>query len=225
MEAMRRIADSISCLKASKIDLTDFFSLETTLLAKSINNTDVFISISFLRHSETLYSFVRSFICSSKDKDWKIIEYSICCGESLDDMCILLFFSLHLDSLLKLSFKYKGDDMPTNCCGYDSEMFSDGEPEIEEPSEDNLPITIELSEDNLPRLEMSEDEVEAEKPETEEILIEFDVKFEILQVLYNLLNPQMPPEVFLMHIVSLQYISFLQEKFVLLIELGNELEY
>ena len=104
-------------------------------------------------------------------------------------------------------------------------MISDGEPEIEEPSEDNLPITIELSEDNLPRLEMSEDEVEAEKPETEEILIEFDVKFEILQVLYNLLNPQMPPEVFLMHIVSLQYISFLQEKFVLLIELGNELEY
>lgn len=92
MEAMRRIADSISCLKASKIDLTDFFSMETTLLAKSINNTDVYISISFLRHNEALYNYVYPVIFSSNNKDWKIIEYSIYCGESLDDMCISFFF-------------------------------------------------------------------------------------------------------------------------------------
>lgn len=136
-----------------------------------------------------------------------------------------ILFSIYIDPLLKLSFKYKGEDIPTNCCGFDSEMFSDGEPEIEEPSDDDLPITIELGEENMPKLEMSEDEGVDEKQDTEEILIEFDVKFDILQVLFNLLNPQMPPEAFLMYIVSLQYISFLNMKFVLLIELGDELEY
>ena len=56
LQAMRRISQSVRVLKVAKIDLTDFFSLETTFSVSSCSNTTVYISINFLRHEEVLLS-------------------------------------------------------------------------------------------------------------------------------------------------------------------------
>lgn len=55
---MQRIANSVTVQKTSKINLTDFFSHETTFVLKSTDNKDVYISISFLRHNQALYKFL-----------------------------------------------------------------------------------------------------------------------------------------------------------------------
>ena len=62
LQAMQRIAQSVRVLKVSKIDLTDFFSLETNISMSSYTNTNVYISISFLRHEEVLYTSYSLFI-------------------------------------------------------------------------------------------------------------------------------------------------------------------
>lgn len=57
---------------------------------------------------------------------------------------------------------------------------------------------------------MSEEEEEEpeEKEKPEEELVKFEVNSDALVTLCNLLNPQMPSDVFLMYLVSLQFISF-----------------
>ena len=62
LQAMQRIAQSVRVLKVSKIDLTDFFSLETNISMSSYTNSIVYISINFLRHEEVLYTSYSLFI-------------------------------------------------------------------------------------------------------------------------------------------------------------------
>lgn len=59
-----------------------------------------------------------------------------------------------------------------------------------------------------------DEQSEEEKEKPEEELIKFEVVNDSLATLCNLLNPQMPANVFLMYLVSLQLISFaLQQPF------------
>ena len=53
-----------------------------------------------------------------------------------------------------------------------------------------------------------DEQSEEEKEKPEEELIKFEVVNDSLATLCNLLNPQMPADVFLMYLVSLQLISF-----------------
>lgn len=57
----------------------------------------------------------------------------------------------------------------------------------------------------------------------EEQLIDFSINMDILQVLYELLSPQIPPEVFLMYLVSLEFISFYFYSFYFLHSTGNQI--
>lgn len=57
----------------------------------------------------------------------------------------------------------------------------------------------------------------------EEQLIDFSINIDILQVLYELLSPQIPPEVFLMYLVSLEFISFYFYSFYFLYSTGNQI--
>lgn len=57
----------------------------------------------------------------------------------------------------------------------------------------------------------------------EEQLIDFSINMDILQVLYELLSPQIPPEVFLMYLVSLEFISFYFYSFYFLYSTGNQI--
>lgn len=55
LESMRRLANSVRVQKVSKIDLNTFYSLETSLVLSSIDNKDVYVNISFLRHNQVVY--------------------------------------------------------------------------------------------------------------------------------------------------------------------------
>ena len=123
-------------------------------------------------------------------------------------MCNPSIFCLSIDSLVKLSFKHKGDDVPSNCCGFDVEQQESDDPIVEDPSDDDLEITATFSDAEVPDLEMSEDEIEEENANIEERLIQFNVDSDVLNTLCGLLSPQLPNEVFLMYLVCLQYISF-----------------
>lgn len=96
------------------------------------------------------------------------------------------------------------------------EEEKDEDPIIDESSDD-LPITAEFSDGYVAsEEEMSEvdEQSEEEKEKPEEELIKFEVVNDSLATLCNLLNPQMPADVFLMYLVSLQLISFaLQQPF------------
>ena len=135
----------------------------------------------------------------------------------------------NLVTLLKLSFAHKGIDEPSGYYGFESTVESEiEEPDINEPS-DGLPITADFSdgysvnEDNEMSEESSRSSVEP-KDLPEEELIEFSLNSEALQQLSLLLNPAMPPNVLLMYIVSLEFISFgaCDWSFT---ELGNIVEY
>ena len=55
LDAMHRLSSTVRVLKYSKVDLNDFLSVETTFSLSTVNNTNIFIGISFLRHNEVLY--------------------------------------------------------------------------------------------------------------------------------------------------------------------------
>ncbi|KAK8833103.1 hypothetical protein WA577_002718, partial [Blastocystis sp. JDR] len=186
--AMQRIADSVRVTRVAKINLTNFYSVEASMSMKAIDNSDVFLSVSFLRSEDVL----------RKNGKWSVVDYSLHCGQDLDNMF----------PLLKLSFAYKGTSEPSCLYGFDPaiEEEKDEDPIIDESSDD-LPITAEFSDGYVAsEEEMSEvdEQSEEEKEKPEEELIKFEVVNDSLATLCNLLNPQMPADVFLMYLVSLQ---------------------
>ena len=124
-------------------------------------------------------------------------------------------------TLAKLSFAHKGPDEPCGYYGFESVIEETiEEPSISESSSD-LPITGDFSDGYSvhDENEMSEESAHSEEEENaetanaeheaiEEELIEFNVSAELVQKLGSILNPAMPPEVFLMYIVSMEFISF-----------------
>ena len=70
---------------------------------------------------------------------------------------------------------------------------------------------------------MNENESFLQSIPTEEQLVDFDINMDTLQVLYELLSPQIPPEVFLMYLVSLEFISFSFYSFKFFHSTGNQL--
>lgn len=56
LEIMNTLAKSVRVSKLSSISLTDFYSVETSFILVSPNNSNVNISMSFLRHHDMLFS-------------------------------------------------------------------------------------------------------------------------------------------------------------------------
>ena len=52
---MRRIADTLRVKKVSRINLKNFFSVDVLLALKAVDNSDVFVGISFLRNETTQF--------------------------------------------------------------------------------------------------------------------------------------------------------------------------
>lgn len=124
-------------------------------------------------------------------------------------------------TLAKLSFAHKGPDEPSGYFGFESVIAETiEEPSVSESSSD-LPITGDFSEeysvhDEDEMSEVSEHrEVEenvgnptVNRDPVEEQLVQFNVNSDLVKQLGAILNPAMPPEVFLMYLVSLEFISF-----------------
>ena len=112
---------------------------------------------------------------------------------------------------------YKGNKVPSCTFGLYCSLYRDDEASSEDnnsESSDELPITADFSDgyvdnDNeMSEVESDSDESNGGEREEEELKV-FDVDMESLVALLNLLELQMPSEVFLMYLISLQFISFL----------------
>lgn len=223
LEIMNTLAKSVRVSKLSSISLTDFYSVEASFVLVSPNNSSVNISISFLRHHDMLFSLIGLGLWfRRKNGKWSTIDFAIYCGDDWDSMsmCQSSCYSCVV-TLAKLSFAHKGPEEPSGYYGFESII----EETIEEPSvsesSNELPITGNFSDecsanDDNEMSEESEHGEEEENAETanadrevaEEELIKFDVNNDLVKQLGAILNPAMPPEVFLMYLVSMEFISF-----------------
>lgn len=214
---MRRIADTLRVKKVSRINLKNFFSIDVLLTLKAVNNSDVFVGISFLRNETALFPSCIPFTDRSTPGKWYSIDYSIHCGQDLDAMRASFTALSSVVNIAKLSFVYKGNKEPSCSYGLYCPLRQDDEDspvEVKaEESSDELPITADFSDGYMDNDEMSEVESDSNESDggerEEEELKEFSVNTEGLVTLCNLLGLQMPSEVFLIYLISLQFISFL----------------
>ena len=124
--------------------------------------------------------------------------------------------------MAKLSFAHKGPGEPSGYYGFESVIEETiEEPSVSESSSSDLPITGDFSDeysvhDENEMSEESEHSGEEENAEAanadrevaEEELLQFDVNNDLVKQLGEILNPAMPPEVLLMYLVSMEFISF-----------------
>ena len=85
--AMQCIADSVRVTRVAKINLTNFYSVEASMSMKAIDNSDVFLSVSFLRSEDVLFVPLGCVTVRRKNGKWSVVDYSLHCGQDLDNMC------------------------------------------------------------------------------------------------------------------------------------------
>ena len=76
LEIMKIVSASVRVAKLSSINLSDFFSVEVSIAFTSPSGSDVYVSISFLRHLDVLRT----------NGKWNVVDYSIYCGQDWDSM-------------------------------------------------------------------------------------------------------------------------------------------
>lgn len=84
--AMQRISNSLRVTRIAKINLTNFYSVEASMCIKAIDNSDVFLSVSFLRNEDVLSFLLDGMMNRRKNGQWSVIDYCIHCGQDLDNM-------------------------------------------------------------------------------------------------------------------------------------------
>ena len=83
---MKIVSASVRVAKLSSINLSDFFSVEVSIAFTSPNGSDVYVSISFLRHLDVLFSLLLSLMNRRTNGKWNVVDYSIYCGQDWDSM-------------------------------------------------------------------------------------------------------------------------------------------
>ena len=86
LEIMKIVSASVRVAKLSSINLSDFFSVEVSIAFTSPSGSDVYVSISFLRHLDVLFPLLLSLMNRRTNGKWNVVDYSIYCGQDWDSM-------------------------------------------------------------------------------------------------------------------------------------------